>query len=245
MNLLGMGPGELIMIAMIGLVIFGPGKLPEIAQQIGRVVRDIRRSTADVTREFHEAMEPINEIAELPKAIGAGSVFAQKSRAAPKADKTEPGSAEIVATAPEPPLAEAGEWRWETSVAANGQQAQVEASPASSIWDWDAAPPAAEPVAPTETGASDSVWQWDVDAPASSPSMPTEPDAVPAPVASEPLNGVAAAPVTASSDGGEMNGEVVPTGVTVAAVAEGTAAEPGAEREARRRKKAAPAEDAV
>ena len=49
MNFLGMGPMELMMILVLALIVFGPGKLPEIAGQVGRVVRDFRRTTAELS----------------------------------------------------------------------------------------------------------------------------------------------------------------------------------------------------
>ena len=44
-----MGPMELMVILVLALIIFGPGKLPEIAGQVGRVVRDFRRTTAELS----------------------------------------------------------------------------------------------------------------------------------------------------------------------------------------------------
>ena len=43
------GPGELILILVIALVIFGPGKLPEIGQAVGKGIREFRRAASDVT----------------------------------------------------------------------------------------------------------------------------------------------------------------------------------------------------
>ena len=43
------GAPELIIIAIIALVIFGPGKLPEVAQSLGRGVREFRKAASDVT----------------------------------------------------------------------------------------------------------------------------------------------------------------------------------------------------
>jgi TatA/E family protein of Tat protein translocase len=56
MNFLGMGPMELMVILVLALVIFGPGKLPEIAGQVGRVVRDFRRMTGDLSSEFNRTL---------------------------------------------------------------------------------------------------------------------------------------------------------------------------------------------
>ena len=54
MNFLGMGPMELAVIAIVGLMIFGPGKLPEVAGQVGKAVRDFKRMTADLSSEFEK-----------------------------------------------------------------------------------------------------------------------------------------------------------------------------------------------
>ncbi len=42
------GPGELILILVIVLVIFGPGKLPDIGSAIGRGVREFRKASNDL-----------------------------------------------------------------------------------------------------------------------------------------------------------------------------------------------------
>lgn len=49
MPLIGnIGPGELILLLVIILVIFGPGKLPEIGQAVGKGIREFRRASSDV-----------------------------------------------------------------------------------------------------------------------------------------------------------------------------------------------------
>jgi TatA/E family protein of Tat protein translocase len=55
LNFLGMGPMELVVIMVLALVVFGPGKLPEIAGQVGRMVRDFKRATGDMSSEFTKA----------------------------------------------------------------------------------------------------------------------------------------------------------------------------------------------
>ena len=57
MNVLGMGPLELLLILALALIVFGPAKLPEIARQIGRVVGDLRQASAVVTREFQRSLD--------------------------------------------------------------------------------------------------------------------------------------------------------------------------------------------
>ena len=52
----GIGPQELILILVGALIIFGPQRLPEIAGQIGKTIRDVRRMSDDLTGEFQRNM---------------------------------------------------------------------------------------------------------------------------------------------------------------------------------------------
>ena len=52
----GIGAPELIMIAVAALIIFGPQRLPEIAGQVGKAIRDFRRMSDDLTGEFQRSM---------------------------------------------------------------------------------------------------------------------------------------------------------------------------------------------
>jgi TatA/E family protein of Tat protein translocase len=54
MNFMGMGWMEISVILIVALIIFGPGKLPEVAGQVGKAVRDFRRMTAELTDEFEK-----------------------------------------------------------------------------------------------------------------------------------------------------------------------------------------------
>jgi TatA/E family protein of Tat protein translocase len=59
MNLFGMGTMEIAVIMIVALIIFGPGKLPEIGAQVGRAVRDFRRMTRDMTAEFNDSISDV------------------------------------------------------------------------------------------------------------------------------------------------------------------------------------------
>jgi sec-independent protein translocase protein TatB len=52
MGFLGMGVQEIVIIAIVALIIFGPDRLPELASQAGKLLRDARRMTADLQGEF-------------------------------------------------------------------------------------------------------------------------------------------------------------------------------------------------
>ena len=57
MNFMGMGPMEVLVIMVVALIIFGPGKLPEMAAQAGKMVRDFRNATSDLTAEFQDSID--------------------------------------------------------------------------------------------------------------------------------------------------------------------------------------------
>ena len=43
------GPGELILILLIALVVLGPSKLPEVASSLGKSVREFRKAASEVS----------------------------------------------------------------------------------------------------------------------------------------------------------------------------------------------------
>jgi sec-independent protein translocase protein TatB len=42
------GPGELIIVLVIALVVLGPGKLPDVASSLGKSLREFRKAATDV-----------------------------------------------------------------------------------------------------------------------------------------------------------------------------------------------------
>ena len=61
MQFLNIGPGEMILILVIALVVFGPGKLPEIGRSVGRGINEFRRATTDLTREFSQSIDDVKQ----------------------------------------------------------------------------------------------------------------------------------------------------------------------------------------
>lgn len=59
MNFLGMGAMEIIVIMVIALIIFGPDKLPEMGAQAGKVLRDFRNMTREMTGDFEESISDV------------------------------------------------------------------------------------------------------------------------------------------------------------------------------------------
>ncbi len=56
MGFFGIGAPEMVIILVVALIIFGPGKLPEVAGQAGKAVRDFRRMTSELTGEFEKTV---------------------------------------------------------------------------------------------------------------------------------------------------------------------------------------------
>jgi sec-independent protein translocase protein TatA len=61
MPFLNIHPAFLIVLLVIVLIIFGPGKLPEMGSAIGRSIREFRKTTSEITDEVKSAIEPKDE----------------------------------------------------------------------------------------------------------------------------------------------------------------------------------------
>lgn len=57
---------ELVFIAILGLIVLGPEKLPSAMRRAGKVYREIRNITGNLQREVNKVMEePIREVRKL------------------------------------------------------------------------------------------------------------------------------------------------------------------------------------
>jgi TatA/E family protein of Tat protein translocase len=57
MDIFGIGPLELFLIIVLALIVFGPGKIPEIARQLGRTVREFKKASSALTHDFKDEFE--------------------------------------------------------------------------------------------------------------------------------------------------------------------------------------------
>ena len=90
------GPGELIIILIIALVVLGPGKLPDVAASLGKGLREFRKAASDVT----EAGK-LDAPAQTP-AAPAASQSAAPPAAPPSATQPAPASDSSGAAPSEP-----------------------------------------------------------------------------------------------------------------------------------------------
>ncbi|MEM3607518.1 MAG: twin-arginine translocase TatA/TatE family subunit [Candidatus Bathyarchaeia archaeon] len=68
-----LGPWEIALIIVVLLILFGPKKLPELAQSLGKAVREYRRATSAI-EELAE--EPVKTISKSLTAEGASKLGA-------------------------------------------------------------------------------------------------------------------------------------------------------------------------
>ncbi len=57
MDFFGMGLGEVLVILVIALVIFGPGRLIGISRSLGKFVSSVRKTTSEVTSQITREIE--------------------------------------------------------------------------------------------------------------------------------------------------------------------------------------------
>jgi len=61
-------PLWLILVLAIILIIFGPGKLPEVGGAVGRGIREFRKATSEITDEVRSSMHETPQAPPAPTA---------------------------------------------------------------------------------------------------------------------------------------------------------------------------------
>jgi sec-independent protein translocase protein TatA len=107
------GGGELLLILIVVLIAFGPKKLPELAQSLGRGIREFKRAQRDFTDQINSAIEleqrkstrtvsrrpptGTRNDAQTRRAIGEGR---SENDTIPPASVNEPAAAPVEASVP-------------------------------------------------------------------------------------------------------------------------------------------------
>jgi|SRR5262245_5270001 len=55
--MMGLGMGEVVLILVIALVVFGPRKLPELGKSLGQAMSQFRRASEDFKRTWEQEVE--------------------------------------------------------------------------------------------------------------------------------------------------------------------------------------------
>ena len=66
MDFFGMGTGEILLILIVALIIFGPGRLPEIARQVGKTVSSLKQQSSEITSQIKKELEEAEAAAKGP-----------------------------------------------------------------------------------------------------------------------------------------------------------------------------------
>ena len=63
----GVGPGEIVLVAVLFLLLFGPSKLPQMARDLGRFVSEARRSMDEFKSELTAGVDDDDEEDKTPR----------------------------------------------------------------------------------------------------------------------------------------------------------------------------------
>ncbi|HLI29058.1 MAG TPA: Sec-independent protein translocase protein TatB [Chloroflexota bacterium] len=83
MEFMGIGLGELLLILVLALVVIGPERLPEVANQLGRTLAELRRQANQLSEEFQQSLQLAAEerrqqrLAAMSQAAASGPYCAQ------------------------------------------------------------------------------------------------------------------------------------------------------------------------
>jgi len=111
------GPGELIIVLIIALIVVGPGRLPDVGASLGKSIREFRKAASDVKESTSLDAAPAQTAAPAPVAPPVPAPVAPPVPALPVAPApadvaTEATTEPAPAPAPQPEAAAepAGDW---------------------------------------------------------------------------------------------------------------------------------------
>ena len=68
--MLNIGPTELILILGVALVIFGPGKLPELGQTLGKTIREFKSAVNNIDEDIKKDLVDLkNEVRDVKETV--------------------------------------------------------------------------------------------------------------------------------------------------------------------------------
>ena len=91
MDFFGMGMGEVLLILVVALIIWGPGRMPEIAKKLGQIVRTFRKASFDLTAQLTKELST-EEKDRSPQSTAKSD---DKTKKSSDADTAESNGAEM------------------------------------------------------------------------------------------------------------------------------------------------------
>jgi Tat protein translocase TatB subunit len=84
----GIGGTELVIIAVVAFLFFGPDKLPEVARTVGKFMRQFKQIQDEVTSTIRSEMYEGPDLTNLPKLDGSDAKPAEATAAVASAPST-------------------------------------------------------------------------------------------------------------------------------------------------------------
>jgi sec-independent protein translocase protein TatA len=102
MNIFGIGLPEMAVIAAIGLLVFGPKRLPELGKTLGRTLRGFQSASQEFEKEFRNAIsDDVTPQEGTPTAIAPGELLSVES-SEPAVSSTATSTATVAAGESQP-----------------------------------------------------------------------------------------------------------------------------------------------
>lgn len=76
MNIFGIGLPEMAVIAAIGLLVFGPKRLPELGKTLGKTLKGFQSASSQFEQEFRKAVDTVSNDTVSTTAVSASAVSA-------------------------------------------------------------------------------------------------------------------------------------------------------------------------
>ncbi len=90
MNIFGIGLPEMAVIAAIGLLVFGPKRLPELGKTLGRTMKGFQTASQEFEQEFRGALQPEREATAATESGPDSPVVAEPAPLSSAADPAGP-----------------------------------------------------------------------------------------------------------------------------------------------------------
>lgn len=97
MNIFGIGLPEMAVIAAIGLLVFGPKRLPELGKTLGKTLKGFQSASSQFEQEFRKAVDTVSNDTVSAAAVAVDAASAQPVSAQPLS--AQPLSAQPVSPA--------------------------------------------------------------------------------------------------------------------------------------------------
>jgi len=69
MEFFGMGSLEILLILIVGLIAFGPGRLPQLARNLAKGIAAFRKATMDLTAEVSKEFQDLEKEEKQPSRL--------------------------------------------------------------------------------------------------------------------------------------------------------------------------------